>query len=381
MACEYFAGARRARRMENLPPFADGANDAPPVSVVLAACNEEAKLAGAFQTLLTQNYPGPLQIVAVNDRSTDATGRILQELQSSAPPTIEVVVVHLRELPPGWLGKTHALYRGAERATGDYLLFTDADVKFSPDSLSQGVRFAQENRLDHLVAFFGLELFGFWENAFALCFSFLFFLRFRPWRVADPKSRAYVGIGGFNLVKRTAYEQIGTHRTLALEVADDMELGHKIKQAGLRSAVIGAENEITVRWQDGGVVGLMNGLTKNAYAGLDYSPVVLLASSVLLLGTVLAPVLFLIAGPTPGIRIACAVSLAGIFGIGAYHARTGNIKPIFALTLPISTLLLIYVMFRSAYVTEKNGGVTWRGTLYPLALLRSHAVPPEPPVL
>lgn len=368
--------------MGNLPPFepADATN-VPALSIVLAACNEETKLPGAFRTLLAQNYPGPLEIVAVNDRSTDTTPALLESLQREAPPLVRVVVLHLDTLPPGWLGKTHALYRGAEKATGDYLLFTDADVKFAPDAVSRAVRYAGENRLDHLVAFFGLELFGFWENAFGLCFSFLFFLRFRPWHVDKPKSREYVGIGGFNMVKRSAYEAIGTHRALALEVADDMELGHKIKQAGLRTGVIGAENHITVRWQEGGLFGLMNGLTKNAYAGLNYSPLVLVGSTLLLLVTVIGPVLGILVGPTLVIRAACAVSLLCVFGIGGYHAKTGNIAPVFGLTLPVSTLLLIGVMFRSAYLTEKNGGVTWRGTLYPLNLLRARPTPPVPPPL
>ena len=381
IAFDYFGGALRAPRMNNLPAFETGTPDAPAVSVVFAACDEEAKVAEAFRTLLAQNYPGSLQIVAVDDRSSDATPRLLDGLQAEAPPHIRVAVLHLTDLPPGWLGKNHALYRGAERASGDFLLFTDADVKFAPDALSRAVRYAEQRNLDHLVAFFGMELFGFWENAFGLCFSYLFFLRFRPWRVADPKSRAYVGIGGFNMVKRAAYDAIGTHRALALEVADDMELGHKLKAAGFASGVIGAENQISVRWQEGGLFGLMNGLTKNAYAGLDYSVWVLFGSSILLLATVIAPVVFLLVGPTLPIRAACAASLLCIFGTGGYHAKTGNIAPLYALTLPISTLLLIWVMIRSAYLTEKNGGVTWRGTLYPLVLLRSRAVPPLPPPL
>ena len=381
VAWDYFGGALRAPRMDCLPAFTPGDAGVPPVSVVLAACNEETKLAAAFRTLLAQDYPGVIEIIAVNDRSTDTTPRLLDTLKAEAPPHIRVVVLHLCDLPAGWLGKNHALYRGAEKATGEYLLFTDADVKFAPDALSRAVCYARAHDLDHLVAFFGMELIGFWENAFGLCFSYLFFLRFRPWHVADPKSRAYVGIGGFNMVKRAAYDAIGTHRALALEVADDMELGHKLKAAHFASGVIGAENHISVRWQEGGLFGLMNGLTKNAYAGLDYSLWVLFGSSALLLATILAPTIFLFVGPTLAIRWACAVSLACIFGVGAYHAKTGNIAPAYALSLPLSTLLLIYVMCRSAYLTEKNNGVTWRGTLYPLPLLRARATPPVPPPL
>lgn len=380
IAADYFTGARRARTLEKQPPYpGDAGQVAPPLSVVLAACNEEEKLPAAFRTLLAQEYPGPFEVVAVDDRSTDATPDLLDGLaEEGASRGVKVVVLHLRELPPGWLGKTHALYRGAERASGDYLLFTDADVHFGPDSLSRAVRYMEEDGRDHLVAFFRLDLRGFWENVFGLCFSFLFFMRFRPWRVRDKRTEEYLGVGGFNLVRRQAYEAIGTHRAIALEVADDMELGRRIKRAGFASDVLGVEHLITVRWQEG-LSGLMGGLVKNAYAGLDYSPWVLLRSVVLLLGSMVWPLFGAFLAPNRRARLGYAAALANIFGIGAYHARTGGVPAGYAVTLPLSSLLLIAVMFRSAWVAERSGGITWRGTLYPLDELRARAVPPALP--
>jgi glycosyltransferase involved in cell wall biosynthesis len=344
---------------------------------VLAACNEEDKLADAFRSLLGQTYPGRFEIVAVDDRSTDRTGELLDSLTLEAPEGKSVVVLHLTELPPGWLGKTHALYQGAQHAIGDYLLFTDADIRFAPDALSRALHYAQRNNLHHMASFFRLDLRGFWENVFGLGFSLLFFLRFRPWRVRDPRSDCYLGIGGFNLVRRSAYDAIGGHRTIALEVTDDMELGRHIKAAGFRSDVIGSADHIVVRWQEG-ASGLMNGLIKNAYAGLDYSPVVLVRSIALLLGTIVLPFVAVVAVRDWRARWTFAGSVAAILGIGGYHARTGGIPASYALTLPLSTLLLISVMLRSAWVTERNGGITWRGTFYPLPLLRERAVPAIP---
>ncbi len=269
VAADYALGARRSRTLEDQPPFS-GDEKAPPLSIVVAACNEEEKIAPAFRSLMAQEYPGPLQIVAVDDRSTDSTPALLDGLAAEALPGTQVLVLHLDHLPSGWLGKTHALYQGAQLASGDWILFTDADVVFGPSALSRGVRFAEREKLDHLVAFFGLDLRGFWENVFGLAFSLFFFLRFRPWHVRNPRRKEYLGVGGFNLIRRTAYEAIGTHRAIALEVADDMELGHRVKIAGFASDVVGAKDLVQVRWQEG-LSGLMNGLTKNAYAALHYS--------------------------------------------------------------------------------------------------------------
>ncbi|MES2461864.1 MAG: glycosyltransferase family 2 protein [Armatimonadota bacterium] len=379
VAADYAAGARRGRTLESQPPFSPD-QQAPSLSIVVAACNEEEKIAPAFRSLMVQEYPGPLQIVAIDDRSTDRTPALLDELAQEAPVGTQVLVLHLDSLPPGWLGKNHALYQGAQRASGAWILFTDADVIFGPDALSRGVHLAEREKLDHLVAFFGLDLRGFWENVFGLAFSLFFFLRFRPWHVRNPRRKEYLGIGGFNLIRSSAYETIGTHRAIALEVADDMELGRRVKIAGLSSDVVGAKDLVQVRWQEG-LGGLMNGLTKNAYAALHYSWAAVVTSSGLLLVTVVWPYIGLIAARNRAARAAYAFCTAAITLIGSYHARTGNIAPLYSLTLPFSTLLLIVVMFRSALTTERNGGITWRSTFYPLEVLRARAVPPPPPLI
>jgi glycosyltransferase involved in cell wall biosynthesis len=380
LAADYFDGARRARTLEQEPPYPNDAEDAPSLSVVVAACNEEEKLPAAFRSLLGQEYPGPFEVVVVDDRSTDATPELADALaREGEAQGRQAVVLHLRELPPGWLGKTHALYQGARLARGRWLLFTDADVVFSPDALSRAVRFAEVERLHHLACFMRLDLRGFWENVFGLTFSYFFFLRFRPWRVRDPRSDAYLGIGGFNLVRREAYEAVGTHRAIALEVADDMELGRRIKRAGFTSDVVGVRDLIRVRWQEG-LSGLMGGLVKNAYAGLDYSPLTLFRSCALLFGTVVWPIVGLFAATDRRARAGYGLSLACIMTTGAHHTRTTGMPVGYALMLPLSSLFLVAVMLRSAWVTERNGGITWRGTFYPLRELRARAIPPDPPL-
>ncbi len=374
VAVDYFTGARRAKSLEQEPPFAPD-DEVPPLSVVIAACNEEEKLPRTLRSLAAQDYPGPYEMIVVDDRSDDATGAILDDAARRDP---RLHALHVRALPPGWLGKTHALWQGAHRAAGRWILFTDADIVFSPDCLRRAVACAEREGRDHLVVFFRLELRGFWEHVFGLCFTYLFHLRFRAWRVRDPKSKAYLGVGGFNLVRRDAYQAIGTHRALALEVADDMELGRRLKEAGFRADVLDAGNAVTVRWQEG-LSGLMGGLIKNAYAGLNYSPVTTLSSVSLLLLTMVWPAAGLLLSRSRRARAGYALALAGIVGTGAHHARRGGIPVGYALTLPFSPVLLVAVMLRSAYLTERRGGVTWRNTFYPLPLLRSRPLPAPPP--
>ena len=378
LAADYFSGVRRGRSLEKEAPLPWDATDASPaLSVVFAACNEEEKLPEALEALARQNYPGRFEIVAVDDRSTDRTGALLDRFALSPPTGKRVRALHVRDLPPGWLGKTHALWQGARASTGDWILFTDADIVFAPDCLSRAVACAERAGCDHLASLFRIVLRGFWEHVFGLCFAFFFTVRFRPWRVSDPRRPEYLGIGGFNLLRRSAYEAIGTHRAIALEVADDMELGRRVKEAGFRSEVIGAADEIRVRWQEG-LSGLMGGLIKNAYPSLDYSVAKAILSSALLLLTTGGLVAGLLLSPSHAGRAAYALALASFLGMGAHHACVSGIPAVYALSLPFSPLLLVAVMLRSAYVTEWAGGITWRGTFYPLPVLRQRALPPPP---
>lgn len=374
IAADFAGGARNNRSLQKQPPYSPG-DTAPPLSVILAACNEEEKLPAAFRSLLAQDYPGPFEIVAVDDRSTDATPALLDSLAAGEKDSKQVVALHIQTLPAGWLGKTHALYQGARHATGRWLLFTDADIVFAPDALSRAVRLAEEGEVQHLVIFMDLDLRGFWEKVFGLSFGFLFSMRFRPWRVRDPKSSAYLGVGGFNMVRRDAYDKLGTHRAIALEVADDMELGRRVKVSGSRSEVASADGLVEVRWQEG-FGGLIRGLDKNAYAGMDYSPLKVLSATFQLLFGVFWPYLGLIFARGRG-RTGYLLATGTMTTLAALYARKSRIPPAYALTLPLAPLLMILVMFRSMWISERAGGITWRTTFYPLEILREKAIPDE----
>jgi glycosyltransferase involved in cell wall biosynthesis len=363
-----FYGLRVALGLLRLPWLKDFAptedKHCPRISLIFAARDEEEKLPSALATLATIEYP-ELEMIAVDDRSQDSTGQILDQF---AKTHARLRVVHVKELPSGWLGKPHALENGYEASTGDWLLFTDADVKFAPDAVRRAVAIAQQRNLDHLTLFGDVEMVGFWETVLITFFGLAFHMAHDPYRVSNPHSRAYMGVGAFQLMKRSAYEACGTHRRLAMEVLDDMKLGKLVKQAGLRSAVAVAQASVVVRWH-AGVGNLIRGVTKNFFAALEYKlPFVVVAICTMLLLNV-APFVGVIFGHG-WVRILAGVSVVIAIGFHVGVDLVMRVSPLYALTHPLGAVLFTYMLVRSTVVTLRQGGVTWRGTFYPLEKLR-----------
>jgi glycosyltransferase involved in cell wall biosynthesis len=359
-------GAFRLPWLRDFAPAADA--ECPRISLLFAARDEEEKLPGALATLMEIDYPN-LEVIAVDDRSNDATGQILDEFAAAHP---RLRVVHVTDLPQGWLGKPHALQKAFESSTGDWLLFTDADVRFKPDSIRRAIALVKQRNLDHLSLFGDVEMIGFWEKVLITFFVFLFHIASDPYRVSNPHSRFYVGVGAFQLVRRSAYEASGTHRRLAMEVIDDMKLGKIIKQSGFRSGVGIAQDSVAVRWH-AGVGNLVRGVTKNFFAGAGYNlGVVALGITGLLLLNV-APFFGVLLGHG-WIRIFAAAALALILCFHTGVAVTMRVSPLYSLTHTLGAILLSYMLLRSTFVTLKQGGIVWRGTFYPLEELKRGSV-------
>ncbi|MEP0845095.1 MAG: glycosyltransferase, partial [Phycisphaerae bacterium] len=257
---------------------------------------------------------------------------------------------------------------GARSASGDYLLFTDGDVKLRPEMLRRAMNVMLENRLDHLTLYPDAGRGSFWETVLMSYFVLMFsaftraaLARFRWAR------RAAVGIGAFNLVKRSAYEAVGTHRRLRLEVADDVMLGRVIKQAGFRQDAMLGKPLVFVRWQTG-VGGIIRGLEKNAFAGTRYSlPMALLGIAFTLAVGVALPIL---AVTGPG-RVPLAIMAGSLTLTMLGVALEAGYNPLVALFWPMGAALFAFTIARSTYLTLRNGGITWRGTFYPLAMLKA----------
>ncbi len=356
-------GMRRVPHLGDAEPPC-GPVSCPRVSILFAARNEAGSLPQALPTHLAQDYPS-YEVIAVDDRSRDATARILDEFARSSP---KLKVVHVQELPSGWLGKPHALWLASQQASGEWLVFTDADVRLAPDLLRSSLALALKNGWDHLTALPLTETEGFWEKCGVGYFALAFVLGFEPWKVSDPRSSRYLGVGAFQLVRRAAYDAVGGHRRLALEIADDTKLGRLIKQGGFRSAVAYGEDAIRVRWQVG-LRNLVGGLTKNFFAACNYSVLNVAGKLASVLLFSLMPFVALALG-SGAVRWMAAVGAGTALASQLWATRRLEISPLYALTHPLGGALTFFVGLRSTGLTLWRGGVEWRETFYPLAELR-----------
>jgi len=355
-------GAARLPWLKHYTPAADV--DCPRISLLFAARDEEKKLPGALATLVAQDYPH-LEIVAVDDRSNDATSKILDEFAANHP---QLRVVHVHELPPGWLGKPHALQKAYEASSGEWLVFTDADVRFKPDALRRVVHLVRERGLDHLSLLGDVDRSGFWDTVLITFFGMGFQLATDLYQVSNPNSRAYVGVGAFQMVKRSAYEAVGGHRRLAMEVIDDMKLGKLLKQGGFRSGVGVAQDAVSVEWHMG-LKNLVLGLEKNffAAAGFNVGMVALQVLTLLLFNV--APFFGLVFGGG-WIRAIAAISvvISLCFHLGGDVVM--RVPALYCLSLPLGATVICYILLRSTVLTLKQGGIYWRDTFYKLEDLR-----------
>jgi hypothetical protein len=352
-----------------LPPEVEGRPVR--VSIVVPARNEERMIGRALLSLLALEYPD-YEVIAVNDRSDDRTGIVMDATAALPEAQGKLRVVHVRELPPDWLGKAHAMWTGAGASTGDWILFTDADVVFAPDSLRRALAFAERTATDHLVLFPTLEVHTLGEAMMNAFFQLTFGTTFGPRRVADPRWKiVYVGAGAFNLVRRRAYEAIGTYAALRYEVIDDLKLGKMLKRAGFQQRMAMGRGLLRLRWIEG-ALGMVNNLKKNTFAALGYrtwaAPLLALAVVVFNILPFAAPLL-----PAPisyGYWVALAMIFAFYLGMG-WMART---NPLLFVLHPVASAIMTYTIVVSMVATLRQGGVVWRGTKYPLSELRRRRV-------
>jgi glycosyltransferase involved in cell wall biosynthesis len=338
----------------------------PRVSIIVPARNEEADIELSLTRLLELDYDN-YEIIAVNDRSTDRTGEIMERVARAAGDD-RLHVLHHRELPSGWLGKTHAMWTATNEATGDWLLFTDADVVFKPDSVRRAVVYAEAEGADHVVLFPQMVMKRPGEYMMIAFFQTMFVFGHRPWKVADPKSRDHMGVGAFNLVRRSVYEAVGTYQALRMEVLDDMKLGKVVKNAGFAQRNVFGADLISIRWARG-ARGVVDNLTKNFFAVLSFQWPRTIISAFGLAFLNLMPFLgvFLAHGWE---RLPYAIALAAMFSIYVGMSWRSGVPAYYFVLHPVSTVLFVYTLLRSMFHTLWNDGIVWRGTKYPLEELR-----------
>ncbi|MFH1420229.1 MAG: glycosyltransferase family 2 protein [Planctomycetota bacterium] len=237
----------RATRL--LPPIhagmhADNNSELPALTVLVAAKDEEDNIEACLQSLLEQDYP-ELQVVAINDRSSDRTAEIIDRL---AEGDDRLTAVHVHELRDGWFGKNNAMREGMASAGGEWLCFTDADCCYtSPRALTVAMRYALENGSDFLSVLPTHQTDSFWERVIQPACSGILMIWFNPLKVNDEASSAAYANGAFMLMNRSCYDRIGGHEPVKAEVNEDMHMARLTKGAGLRLRVVTNENLYQVR--------------------------------------------------------------------------------------------------------------------------------------
>lgn len=358
-------GIRRIEQLADLPPHE---GPAPLVSLVVAARNEERNVEAAAHSLLAQAYPA-LEIIAVEDRSTDRTGAILDALAAGEP---RLRVQHIRELPPGWLGKNHALSVGAAAAQGEWLLFADADVIMAPDAVSRAVAYAERRGFDHVTVLPDTLMPGLMLKGFVCVGIVIFGMALRPWTARNPKSRSFVGVGAFNLVRARAYARAGGHEPIRLRPDDDIKLGKILKRSGARQDAVSGRGMVSVEWYR--TIGeTIDGLMKNAFSVVQYNPLLMIAGGIFYLIVGLGPVAALSLG-TGSLQFFGGLAVAMQLLVHLAVARQAGLPKRAVMLYPAIYVLFAWILFRALVLNLSQGGIVWRGTFYPLAELRKNRV-------
>ena len=334
----------------------------PRVSIVIPARDEERSIERAVTSHVSQVYP-EFEIIAVNDRSSDRTGEILAALARADP---RLTVVSGSEPPAGWLGKPHALHLGAGVATGEVLLFADADVVYDPRTLGEAVSLIESERLDFLALLPRFATEGFWESVLmpyvlGAYFAGVGFLANVDW----PRWLA-AGGGAGNLIRRTAYEALGGHAAIKDSVVDDVHLAFRAKRAGFRTRAVRAEDRVSVRMYRG-LFEVVNGFTKNiAYTLQGFLGAVLfLLTAVITLFWVVPPLVLaaaLLGAPVPRQDLFIAAggfALVIAARIAAAAALNDKLWP--AVTHPIMAAIWGFIIGRSLYHRIVRRRLVWRG--------------------
>lgn len=359
--------ARNSLKTTLLKPY-DGPIDpnSPAVEVVIPALNEELRVESTVAKVLAQDYPH-LRLTVVDDRSTDRTGAILDELAK----TRSLRVIHGEPRPIGWVGKTWAIAQGAKGATAEWLLFVDADMGLHPRALATALRRAEEVGADLVSIIARPEVETFWQGAIAVAIGEILFTMYPIHKINDPDSPVALAAGGFILVRREAYEKIGGHEAVRAEIVEDIALGKRMKQSGGKLDVHLAPS---LAWTHmyGTFRDLWVGLRKNAFAGMEYQ----------LRKYVTGAIGGQIMAWTPFVAIAIALfyrdlplGVAGVCGVLAQAASVAplipylRISPLFVFAIPFGSAAYTAIATASVW-NHYRGRIIWKGVTFSASEVR-----------
>lgn len=332
----------------------------PKVSIIIPVRNEEETLEAAIRSRLKDHYPNR-EMILIDDRSTDRTPDIIKKISSENPCIRSITIT---SLPEGWLGKPHALMRGLEQATGDWLLFSDADVHTQPGTLKKAITFCEKKQVDHLTVIPEL-----WAKNFILDMIFSGFMRLlcfagRIWAIEDPRSSAVGGAGAFNLVRRAAYERTKGFTWLKGEIIDDIALGQMLKRSGARSAVINGRHYVGLFFYGSMAQALApcERITFTMVGKISYLFPFILGCILCILEV--SPLVALIPHHAPLFPWFGAGMLLTAWTISIAMNCWLNRRVGAALFFPVHAFIAVYGLCRAGILSYRRKGLLWRGTFY-----------------
>lgn len=338
----------------------------PSLSILVPACNEANTIRAALQSILEQDYPN-MQVIAINDRSTDQTGKIIDQLTTQYD---NLHAIHIESLPDGWLGKTHALKKGYEMSTGDWVLATDADVCYKKSALRSIMAVALHHDRDHISCIPDMENNGFLHETAFDGFVSLLFSQQNLVGVPDLESDDYFGFGAFNMFRRDVFNRTKGFDWLRMEVIDDMGIARMLRDHGAKQGVYFAFDQLELEWY-GSLGKMIKGLEKNSIGVVAHYSY---------LKGFLIPIIWLLFFMGPIVGLFSSFSAIQILSAGVIIASIPfNILASYRLERSYFSFLFsgfgmffpMYALIRSTFACLKRGGIKWRGTFYPVDELRN----------
>jgi chlorobactene glucosyltransferase len=356
---------------------------APLISVCVPARNEERNIRASVEAILAQDYPN-LEVIVLDDRSTDATPEILRQLAMESDSLLSALkeqapsfqIIHGTDLPQGWAGKPHALFQASAAARGEWLCFVDADTFLSPATLSSCYSKARETDADMFTIMTFQILGSFWEKVIMPIVMTALSVGFSPRKVNDPKTKDAIANGQFILIKRCVYEAIGGHESVKDQIVEDKAIAEQVKWNGYRLIVANGYSIAKTRMYTS-LPEMWEGWTKNIYLGLSDRPALMflgvfgafllfVTAFILPLWPLLGVIWYLRGGGWLALAV-IAKSLilwAAIIYARARVATGMGISPWYAFTLPLGATVFAAMMFASTWKVVSGKGVTWKGRLY-----------------
>jgi chlorobactene glucosyltransferase len=345
---------------------------APLISVCIPARNEERNIRACVEAALAQDYPN-LELIVLDDRSTDATPSILTDIASHDP---RLHPISGTDLPEGWAGKPHALHQASSVARGEWLCFVDADTFVMPQALSACYVKAIETNADMFTIMTAQIMGTFWEKVVMPLVMTALSVGFSPRKVNDPKRKDAIANGQFIMIKRSVYDAIGGHKSVQDQIVEDKAIAEQVKWKGYRLVIANGYAVARTRMYTC-LPEIWEGWTKNIYLGLRDQP------SLLVLGVfgtfvLLIAALFLPVWPLLGLLwylkgggwMAATVITKSLILWGfliyarANVAKAMDVPPWYAFTTPLGAAVFAAMMLTSTWKVLSGKGVTWKGRVY-----------------